>query len=117
MPRYMEFRTEGGDTVLIEMEEAETPGVRKAGLGPGEVVERADKAFEQAIGSLRASAQSIVNTVSSLADPPDEVEVTFGLEIAGEVKALAVAKASGDATYTVKMTWKRKQEQIKDSTR
>ncbi len=109
MPRYIEFTTASGDTVLIEVEEAETPGVRKASLSPGEIVERTNKTFEEAISSLRASAQAIVSTVSNLAQPPDELEVTFGLKIAGEVNALAVAKAGGDATYTVKMTWKRKE--------
>ncbi len=106
MARYVEFPTESGDTILIEMEEAETSGIRKAGISPEDLVERADKTFEQALSSLRVSAQAIVRTVSGLAQPPDEVEVTFGLKIAGEVNALAVAKAGGDATYTVKMTWK-----------
>ncbi len=109
MAQYIEFPTKNGDTILIEVEEVKAPGIRKAGISPEELVERADKTFEQAIGSLRASAQAIVRTVSGLAQPPDELEVTFGLKIAGEVNALAVAKAGGDATYTVKMTWKRKE--------
>ncbi len=108
MVRYVEFHTEDGSTILIEVEEAEAPGIRRAGISPEDLVERADKTLEQALGSLRASAQAIVRTVSGLAQPPDEVEVTFGLKIAGEVNALAVAKAGGDATYTVKMTWKNK---------
>lgn len=49
-----------------------------------------------------------MRTVSGLVQPPDEVKVTFGLKIAGEVNALAVAKAGGDATSTVKMRWKNK---------
>ena len=110
MARYVEFPTESGDTILIEVEETTGPGIRKAGIGPEDLVERADKTFEQALGSLRASAQAIVRTVSGLAQPPDEVEVTFGLKIAGEVGALAVAKAGGDATYTVKMTWKNRRK-------
>ena len=107
MPRYLEFQTQSGETVLIEVEEAQAPGLRKASLEP--IVGQAEKTFEQAIGSLRASAQAIVSTVANLAEPPDELEVTFGLKIAGEVNALAVAKAGGDATYTVKMTWKSKE--------
>ena len=107
MARYIEFLTESGEAILIEVEEAQGPGIRKAGTSPEDLVKRADKTFEQAIGgSLRSSAQAIVRTVSELIQPPDEVEVTFGLKIAGEVSALAVAKVSGDATYTVKMTWK-----------
>ena len=109
MTRYIEFPTENGDTILIEVEAVEAPGIRKAGISPEDLIERAGKTFEQALSSLRASAQAIVRTVSGLAQPPDEVEVTFGLKIAGEVSALAVAKAGGDATYTVKMTWKRKE--------
>lgn len=107
MAQYIEFPTEDGDTILIEVEEVEAPGIHKAGISPKELIEHADKTFEQALGSLRASAQAIMRTVSGLDQPPDKMDVTFGLKIVGEVNALAVAKAGADAAYTVKMTWKR----------
>jgi len=56
MTRYIEFPTENGDTILIEVEAVETPGIRKAGISPEDLVERADRTFEQALSSLRASA-------------------------------------------------------------
>jgi len=107
MTRYIEFPTEDGDTVLIEVEENEDSGIRKAGINPKDFIEPADKTFEQALSSLRTSAQAIVRAVSKLTQPPDELEVTFGLKVAGEINTLAVVKASGNATYTVKMRWKR----------
>jgi len=42
---------------------------------------------------------------------PDSIEVTFGLKAAveGGVAFFGVAKASAEANYTVKMTWKKLQ--------
>jgi len=38
------------------------------------------------------------------------MEVTFGLKATGELGNFAVAKASAEASYTVTLTWKRKEE-------
>ena len=45
-----------------------------------------------------------------LTDPPDEVEVTFGLKATGEVGNFAMAKVGTEASCTVTLTWKRKEE-------
>jgi hypothetical protein len=44
---------------------------------------------------------------SGLADRPDEVEITFGLKASGELGSLVVAKAGVEASYSVKLTWKK----------
>ena len=59
---------------------------------------------------IRQNAQIIIGKVRDLADPPDEMEVTFGLKAAGELGNFAVAKASAEANYAVKMTWKREED-------
>ncbi|NOX63511.1 MAG: hypothetical protein GXP42_16430 [Chloroflexi bacterium] len=107
MPRYIEFQTESGDVIIIEAEEIEAPGVRKAGLGAEELVERAERTFEQALAGLSASAQAITKTLFDIPQPPDAVEVTFGLKLSSELNIFTVAKAGGDATYEVKIAWKR----------
>ena len=118
MTRYIKYQTAAGGTVLVEVEgEAALPkgGVVKAGR-VGEAVQDAisevETKFEDAMDAVRQNAQTIIDKVrKGLTDPPDEVEVTFGLKATGELGNFAVAKATAEANYTVKMTWKREAEQ------
>ena len=105
MSRYVQFTLPDGSTVVIESDERET-GVVKAGLG--DVAKQAGETFEQAAEHARKAALVILAKVrSGLTDRPDEVEITFGLKASGELGSLVVAKAGVEASYSVKMTWKK----------
>jgi len=105
MSRYVQFTLPDGSTVVIESDERET-GVVKAGLG--DVTKQAGETFEQAAEKARKAALVILDKVrSGLTDRPDEVEITFGLKASGELGSLVVAKAGVEASYSVKMTWKK----------
>ena len=54
-------------------------------------------------------AARTVETVKKLSDPPDEVEVSFGLKLDAEAGAV-VAKAGTEASINVKLTWEREKE-------
>jgi hypothetical protein len=111
MSDYIQFTTEDGATILVEASEEEIAqrGIREAGLkGETEkVVAKAQASFEQALDVVRYNATAFINKVRGLSDPPDEVEMTFGLKVTGEVGNFAVAKVGGEANYTVKLTWRR----------
>ena len=109
MSRYVEFRLPDGSTVILETDEPER-GVVKAGVG--EVVERVQQTFEEAVENARKAALVILEKVRrlSLHDPPDEVEITFGLKASGELNTLVVARAGTEASYSVKLTWKREKK-------
>jgi hypothetical protein len=114
MMHYIQFATADGGTILVEAAE-ESPdrsGVVRAGLGDKvqETVVEARATFEEAIESVRHSAAALIEKVRDLTDPPDEVEVTFGLKATGEVGNFAIAKAGVAANYTVKLVWKREQK-------
>jgi hypothetical protein len=97
----------------VETAEKETvqPGVVKAGLKEEaeKAVAQAQATFEQGLETVRHSTDAFIEKVRNLSDPPDEVEMTFGLKATGEVGNFAVAKAGAEANYTVTMTWKREQ--------
>ena len=109
MSRYVEFRLPDGSTVILETDEMDR-GVVKAGVG--EVVERVQQGFEEAVENARKAALVILEKVRhlSLHDPPDEVEITFGLKASGELKTLVVAKAGTEASYSVRLTWKKEKK-------
>ena len=100
MPHYIQFTTEDGGTILVEAAEEETyqPGVVKAGLRDKvkETVAQAQNSFEDGLEVVRRNASAFIKKVRGLSDPPDEVEVSFGLKATGEVGNFAVANVGLD---------------------
>lgn len=104
MSRYVEFTLPDGSTVVIESDEGDT-GVVKAGVD--EILERAQTTFERAIENARQAALVIVDKMRNLHHSPDEMEITFGVKASAELKNLVVAKAGLEASYNVKLTWRK----------
>lgn len=107
---YLEFDGEDG-TVLVELGQSEVQpaeGVLKAGIAERiqDNLAKAQATFDNALAALiRNSAGAFVRAVNSLDDVPDQIEISFGIKATGEVGNFAVGKLSGDANYTVKLTW------------
>ncbi len=108
MRRLIEFPLEDGTSLLVEVEEMEKPGVVPAAREEG-VPERARQTFEAALEKVRPAAEAVVRKLRSLSDPPDQVEVEFGLKLSAEAGAF-LAAASTEANYKVTLTWKRNTE-------
>jgi hypothetical protein len=113
MSRYVEFATNAGGPVLIEVDTSEVAlrsGVEKAGLrrrAAEDAVASAESTFEEAVASAVArSVEALGDAVASLAATPTEVELTFGLKATGEIGNIAVAKAGGEANFTVRLVWR-----------
>jgi hypothetical protein len=111
---YIQFTTADGSTILVEVTEEETyqPGVVKAGLGEKvqEAVVKAETTFEDGLEVIHRVAGAFIEKIRGLTDPPDEVEVTFGLKATGELGNFAIAKAGAEANYEVTLTWKRERK-------
>jgi hypothetical protein len=107
MKQLIEFPLEDGGFVLIQVDEPAPQGVVKAAR-PGEVVRRAGQTFEEALDKLKPAAGAIIQKLRGLSDPPDEIEVEFGLTLSAEAGAF-IAAAGAEANYTVKLKWKREQ--------
>ena len=110
MKRLVEFRSEDGLPVLVEVEDIGLAGETRRGLSTSAVVERAQTSFEDALDKARPMASSLVRKLRAIGDaagnPPDEVQVEFGLILSAEAGAV-LAAASATANYKVTMTWKR----------
>jgi hypothetical protein len=114
MPHYIQFKTKDGGTILVEAADEETlqTGVVKAGLTDKvkETVSLAKDNFEDGLDIIRRNAATFIEKIRGLSDPPDEMEVTFGLKATGEVGNFAVANVGAEASYTVTLKWKRESE-------
>jgi len=108
MRRLVEFPLEDGGTILVEVDVPEEPGMVPAARG-GEVVQRAQQSFEAALEKIRPAAQAIIAKLRALHDPPDEIEVEFGLKMNAEAGAV-VAAAGVEANYKVTLTWRREEK-------
>lgn len=106
MKQLIEFPLEDGGTILVQVDEpAPEGGVVKASRA-GDVLKKASQTFESALDKIKPAAGAIIAKLRGLADPPDEIEVEFGLTLNAEAGAF-VAVAGAEANYTVKLTWKR----------
>jgi hypothetical protein len=116
MSRYIQFETEDGEPLLIEVDEADVSssrGVVKAGLKEktqhvaAAAVDLAQTTFEQAIDRVvRQNARVFIRAVRQMPVPPAEVEVTFSVKATGELSNAAVGKVGGDANYNVRLVWR-----------
>jgi hypothetical protein len=106
MNHLIEFPLEDGGTILVEVEQlAPEEGVVPA-TTPGEVVVKAAQTFEHALVKVKPAANAIINKLRGLSDPPDEIEVEFGLKLDAEAGAF-VASVGAEANYKVTLNWKR----------
>ncbi len=115
MKRLVEFPLQEGGTLLVEVDEperyAETTmrgGVVKAAR-PGEIADKAQDTFEDALDKIKPAAQAIIDKLRALSDAPDEIGVEFGIKLSAEAGAF-IASAGVEANYTVTLTWTKPHE-------
>lgn len=108
---YMRFDLADGTEVVIEAEPA-ADGSALRGPRPAsrvdEAVAGAHRSFEQALGAVKKSVAAAVSELrGAFPDAPDELEVEFGIKASLEANGLILAKAAGEASFTVKALWKK----------
>jgi hypothetical protein len=104
VPQLVEFPLEGGGSVIVEVGEPAPGGVVRRGLAPADLVSRADETVEAAFARVKPAAAALVEGLRALADAPNEIEVTFGIQLSAEVGAV-IAKTAGQANFAVVMRW------------
>lgn len=90
-----------GETVRFEVEEVPSHGPSAVSIGrPDGTID-----LDVALSGVRQAATQVLETVRSVAVPPDSCEITFGVKLSGSVGAI-IAKASTEANFTIKLVWK-----------
>src|SRR5947209_5831579 len=105
MKRFIKFKMEDGDTIIIEVEEPETGGTTRASRRPGEIAEEAKETFEHALSKIRPATEKVIHTLRGLAQKPDEIEMEFGFSMSAAA-GVVIASASTGANYKVTLRWK-----------
>jgi hypothetical protein len=102
----VEFPLDAGGTVLVDVDDVARIGAVRRGLAPSELITRADQSVEAAFARVKPAAAALVADLRSVADPPDQIEVTFGIRLSGEVGAV-IAKTAAEANFSVRLSWSR----------
>lgn len=118
MKQYIEFPTADGGTILVEVEagEEEMSGLVKAGRGEKikEAIVRVRDTFEATmLTTVQRNAEAFIQVMGELSNPPDEAEISFGVNAAAEAGYSAIGKAAGESNYSITLTWKREKEEDK----
>lgn len=106
MKRLIEFPMDDGSSVVVEVDEPEPEGGVTRAARFGEIAARAGQTFETALERLKPPTTAIIAKLRSLNDPPDEMEVEFGLKMTAEAGAV-IAATGIEANYKVTLKWKR----------
>lgn len=107
MTELAQFPLDGGGVLVVEVDNTDHAGGRIMRGGAGtEAITTAAATFESALGPVRSAAEGILNQLRSLAQPPDEVQVEFGVKMGAAAGAM-IAKVSTEANFKINLTWKK----------
>jgi hypothetical protein len=101
--KYLEVKVDDKGTILVDV----TPAEGIVPTGGGDIITKAEDAFEKAMSTIQTCAEGFVSHISVFPSHmrPQEVALEFGVTFKSEVGAI-VAKTSGDANLKVTLTWK-----------
>jgi hypothetical protein len=107
MAELAQFPLSGGGVLVVEVDPPDRSGGRvMRGGDTSEAIATAATTFESALGTVRSAAEGILNQLRSLAQPPDEVQVEFGVKM-GTTAGAIIAKISTEANFKINLTWKK----------
>src|SRR6266702_2142828 len=102
MQEAVEFELGDGETVLVAAR-AERSGSGTVGLD--ERLELAEKTLRQALAPVTAAASEVLDGFRQLDQRPDEVEVSFGVQLDGKLGGI-IASTSAGAHLDVTLRWR-----------
>ncbi len=109
MNRLISFPLEDGNVIWVEVEEiavpTETVGESEASR-VGEIATQATQTFQNAIESVKPTAETLIKALDKISDRPDEIDVEFGLKLNGKVGTV-IAASGVEANFKVTLKWKR----------
>ena len=102
MMDLVRFPLADGGEVVVQVEDQD-PGIGRASRA-GDAIAAAAITYEQALESVRRTADATVRMLRDLGRAPDKLEVEFAVRLSGEYGAI-IAKAGAEANLTVRLTW------------
>jgi hypothetical protein len=94
----------GHDVLVFEVDaDALSDELVQASVDPAKAADRLRQTLEESVEKIKPALHKVVQMLNDLS--PKETEIEFGLSIGGEV-GVFFAKGTGNANFTIRMTWK-----------
>ncbi len=93
------------EDTLILVEFAPRSGVRAVALSPADLAKKSAEALDAAMGTIKKMARRVSALHDEMPHEFSEIEIEFGVKLDVEAGAL-LAKAGGEASLNVTLTWK-----------
>jgi len=100
MAQLVKVPLEGGDSILVELDEG--LGVVRAGK-PGEIVGEVEKTLESYLDGVRHAAGAVIGKLKDMAQ---EVDVELGIKLSAKA-GVVIANSAAEANIRVTVRWKR----------
>jgi hypothetical protein len=109
MARLAKFVLPDGSSIVAEVDDESFDSsrvMRGGAIASSEIVVKANESFESALDRVRWAAEGLLARLTSLASPPDEVAIEFGVKLNAETGAV-IAKAATEANFKINIKWTR----------
>ena len=103
MKTIIEFPTENGEIVFIEMSEHQEDNDRVS--LSSHILQKAEKTLESALEKIKPITQTIITKIRDNSEAPQEVEVKFGIKMNAELGAV-IASGKSEINYEVTLKWR-----------
>ncbi|MFQ5577662.1 MAG: CU044_2847 family protein, partial [Anaerolineae bacterium] len=104
MVDYIESKVGSEGKILIEISDARgNVGFRKDPTKQEKKI--VDNAFNQALNTIRLAASSVLETLNTLEQKPDQVKIDFAIKVDAAAGAMLATGNSGDAQLRVSLGW------------
>jgi hypothetical protein len=101
MKRLVEFSLEDGNTALIEAVDLNYNEeiIHASPISSQEIIKVTNKKFEEYIETINPVADAILNKLKNLHSKPEEIEVSFGINV--DLKAGMFISANAGSNFNV----------------
>jgi hypothetical protein len=107
MAQLIEFLTETGDKVLVEVV---SPGEMQPLAADGsDVIKKASQTFESAIATVKHAAAALLEGAEKIGLPADTIEMELGIKASAKA-GFYLASADSEAQIKIKLIWTKKRE-------
>lgn len=103
MKRIIQFDLDGSP-VFVEVEEGVEYGAKRVSRS-ADGIDQAESRFTDAIARIRPAAEVVLKTFREL-NPPDEINLEFGINFNAQIGAIFASAVSG-ANFKVSLKWKK----------
>ena len=90
--------------VSMPAERAAEEGLELAARRDG--IREAQETFESATAAVTPAAESLLQRLKQIGDPPSEIEVEFGLALSFKAGAI-IASSEASSNFTIRLKWVR----------